>query len=98
MVKEPPSPILKDLLQRLRGIYDMQSTGPEPVERPPNLVLLAFQTLQTLCNDSNMAAATACKLKTSNMTAAGTDTLCLHSNDAADLSRVLCFIGLSILS
>lgn len=64
MVKEPPSPILKDLLQRLRGIYDMQSTGPEPVERPPNLVLLAFQTLQTLCNDSNMAAATACKLKT----------------------------------
>lgn len=32
------------------------------------------------------------------MTAAGTDTLCLHSNDAADLSWVVCFIGLSILS
>lgn len=66
MVKEPPSPILKDLLQCLRGIYDMQSVGPEPEERPSDFVLLAFQTLQILCNDSNVAAATGCKMKTGN--------------------------------
>lgn len=45
-------PALKDLLQRLLGIYDMQSAGPAPVKSLLKIILLASQTLQKHCAET----------------------------------------------
>lgn len=59
-LKTPPFPILKDLLQRLVSICDMQSIGPEPVKS----LLILFCSLFKLCKHCSMTLKTLPQSKT----------------------------------
>lgn len=94
----PSHPKSKDLLQRLLGIYDMQSIGHEPAKSLLILFCFAFQTLQTLCNDTQKDVAIACKMKTG---CRNNKVLLMRwplAETSCDLSRVLDLVASPILS
>lgn len=88
-------PLLRDPLERLHVIYDMQSTGPQPEPGLLIFLLLAFQT--------PLALRCCCEIKTGStenkvLLMRRSPCVCESAGVSSDLSGVLHFIALTALS